>query len=106
MTDQEVLGRIKAIADRLRIAYHAQTVILFGSSARGEASDDSDTDLLVIAPTQERFFERSATVLGLVRDLYSGLALSPIVLTPDELRQRLDRGDPFVKEIVGEGVTV
>ena len=106
MTDQEVLGRIKAIADRLRTAYHAQRVILFGSSARGEASDDSDTDLLVIAPTQERFFERSATVLGLVRDLYPGLALSPIVLTPAEVRQRLDRGDPFVTEIVGEGVAV
>ena len=106
MTDQETLERIKAIADRLRDVYRAQRVILFGSSARGGASPDSDTDLLVIAPTQERFFERSATVLGLVRDLYSGLALSPIVLTPDELRQRLDRGDPFVKEIVEEGVPV
>jgi predicted nucleotidyltransferase len=106
MSEQEVMERIKAIAERLRGTYHAQRVILFGSVIRGEASADSDTDLLIIAPTQEPFFARSATVLGLVRDLYPGLALSPIVLTPEEVRHRLDRGDPFVQEIVGIGVSV
>lgn len=106
MTDREVLGRIKAIAERLKTAYHAEQVILFGSSAKGQASTGSDTDLLVVAPTQERFFERSATVLGLLRDLYPGLALSPIVLTPEELQERLDRRDPFVQEIIGEGLAI
>ena len=106
MTDPRTLQRVKAVADRLRTHYHAQSVILFGSVARGEATGDSDTDLFVIAPTHERFFERSATVLGLVRDLYPGLALAPIVLTPEEVRQRLDRGDPFIREIVSAGMVV
>ena len=104
MTVQGRQERIHAIAERLRREYHAQSVILFGSVSRGEASVDSDTDLLVVAPTHERFLERSATVLGLVRDLYSGLALAPIVLTPDEVRQRLDRGDPFVTDVLETGV--
>ncbi len=93
-----------AIADRLKKDYHAQSVILFGSVGRGEASAESDTDLLVIAPTRQRFCERSATVLGLLRDLYPGLALEPIVLTPEEVRHRLERGDPFVKDIMESGV--
>lgn len=104
MKNQEIMNRIKAIADRLKKEYHAETVILFGSYAKGEASEDSDTDILVIAPTDEKFFERMATVLELVRDLYNGLALSPIVLTSKEVKQRLKMGDPFVKEILEAGV--
>lgn len=104
MSNQETMKRVKAIADRLRKEYHAERVILFGSYARGEASEDSDTDILIISPTNERFFERMATVLKLVRDLYNGLALSPIVLTPDELNQKLNKGDPFVQEILESGV--
>ncbi len=104
MTTQRRTEQIRAIAERLRREYHAQSVILFGSVSRGEVSVDSDTDLLVVAPTHERFLARSATVLSLVRDLYPGLALEPIVLTPEEVRQRLDRGDPFVTDILETGV--
>ena len=43
-------------------------------------------------------------MLGLVRDLYDGLALSLIVLTPKEVKQRLEMGDQFVKEILETGV--
>jgi len=61
-------------------------------------------DILVIAPTNERIFERMATVLRLVRDLYNGLALSPIVLRAEEVAERLKRGDQFVQEILETGV--
>ncbi|HHT9124304.1 MAG TPA: nucleotidyltransferase domain-containing protein [Candidatus Brocadiia bacterium] len=101
---KDVMKRIKAISERLKREYGAQRVILFGSYARGEATEDSDVDILVIAPTTERFFERMATVLAVVRDLYNGLALSPIVLSPKEVAKRLEIGDPFVQEILDEGM--
>ena len=98
------MKRIKAISERLKKEYGARRVILFGSYARGEATEDSDVDILVIAPTKEQFFERMATVLALVRDLYNGLALSPIVLSPEEVVERLKIGDQFVQGILDEGV--
>ena len=104
MTNQEIAARIIAIAHRLKREYHAETVLLFGSHARNEASGDSDVDLFIIAATHERFFERMATVLELVRDLYNGLALSPIVLTPKEVEGKLEIGDQFVQEILETGV--
>jgi len=104
MDREQIHDRLKEIADRLRRDYHAERVILFGSYARGEATEDSDVDLLIIAPTKERFFERMATVLRLVRDLYNGLALSPIVLSPEEVTQRLKMGDQFIQSILEEGV--
>jgi predicted nucleotidyltransferase len=96
--------RLKNIAERLREEYGAQRVILFGSAARGEATEDSDIDLLVISPTAERFYTRMASVLKTVRDISQGIPLSPIVLTPDELKARLDRGDQFIQDIGATGV--
>jgi len=101
---QDVMDRLKVISERLKKEYRAEKVILFGSLARGEATVDSDADILVIAPTNERFFERMATVLEIVRDLYNGLALSPIVLRPEEIAERLKIGDQFVQEILETGV--
>lgn len=96
--------RLKTIADRLRRDYGALRVILFGSAARGEATEHSDIDMLVIAETSERFYERGASVLRTVRELSYGLPLAPIVLTTKELQSRLDRGDQFIAEVVGTGV--
>jgi predicted nucleotidyltransferase len=101
---EEVMERIKVISERLKKDYRAERIILFGSYAMGETTPDSDVDLLVIAPTKEHFFERMASVLALVRDLYDGLALSPIVLRPEEVAQRLRIGDQFVQEILEEGI--
>lgn len=97
-------NRLKVIADRLRRDYGAVRVILYGSTARGEATEHSDIDLLVIAETNERFYERPASVLRAVRELSYALPLAPIVLTAMELQARLDRGDQFVAEVVGTGV--
>jgi len=101
VVDQE---RLKPIADRLRHEYGAVRVILFGSVAHNRATEHSDIDLLVIAETAERFYQRSASVLRVVRDLSYGLPLAPIVLTTKELQTRLDRGDQFLAEVVGTGV--
>ena len=98
--------RLRAIAERLRRDYGAERVLLYGSFARGEAGPDSDMDLLVIAPSRERFFERMASVLRLSRDLRAGLPLSPVVLTPEEVKQRLARGDQFVADILSSGVEI
>ncbi|MBM4046023.1 MAG: nucleotidyltransferase domain-containing protein [Planctomycetes bacterium] len=98
--------RLKAIGERLRRAYHAEKVILYGSCASGRATEDSDIDLLVIAPSSERFFDRMATVLRLIRDLRRGLPVSPIVLSPEELAERQKRNDPFIREILDTGVAL
>jgi len=77
---------------------------LYGSFARAEATEDSDIDLLIVAPTNERFFERMATVRGLIRNLRNGLPISPIVLTPMELEERKRKRDQFIQEILENGI--
>ena len=76
---QELNRQLQTIGKKIKQEYGAERVILFGSYVRGDATEDSDVDLLVVARTKERFFERMATVRRLIRDLRDGLAVSPIV---------------------------
>jgi len=101
---RELNRRLRTIGKKLKKEYQAEKVILFGSYARGDATEDSDIDLLVVAPTKERFFERMATVRRLIRDLRDGLPVAPIVLTAAELEKRKRAGDPFVRDILETGV--
>lgn len=106
MNNEEIISRVKKIAERLKKEYKAEQVILYGSYARGVATEHSDIDILIIAPTEESFYQRMATVLSLVRDLYHGLPISPIVLKPEELEERKRKGDQFIQEIVEKGLKI
>lgn len=44
--DKEILKRMVEISDYLKKEYHAERVILFGSCARGDATEDSDVENL------------------------------------------------------------
>ncbi len=101
---QQVMERLSAISARLKGEYNANRVIVYGSFAKGETTEDSDIDLLIIAPTQERFFGRMATVRRLLRDLRKGLPISPLVLTQEEIDKRIDRGDQFINQILETGM--
>lgn len=101
LPDPTVLGRI---AQRLKNELRAEKVIVYGSVAKGEATRDSDIDLLVIAPGREKAYLRMARVLGAVEDISRGIPLSPIVLTPEEMQERMAQGDAFLRQILEEGV--
>lgn len=103
---REILLRMKRISERLKEKYDANTVILFGSYARGEETEDSDIDLLVIAPSKERFFDRIGSAKRLIRDLRDGLPIAPIVLTPEEAEKRRKIGDQFITDILENGVNI
>jgi len=100
---EPVQRTIEQIAQRLIESYQPQRIILFGSMAYGEPSDDSDIDLLVVKETTESPLERRLRVRRLVADPRRRIPFSPLVLTPDELARRLAAGDAFYQEIVRRG---
>ena len=82
----------------------AQKIILFGSYARGQATPNSDIDLLIIADSQLPRFKRS-------RVLYKNLSPYPfsmdlIVYTPQEIEKGKKSPLSFVSTVLKEGKIV
>jgi len=80
--------------------FSPEKVVLFGSYARGSASEDSDVDLLVIMPHNKRNIEQS---LDITRGIDRSFPLDLIVRKPDEIRKRLRLHDMFLTSILEEG---
>ncbi len=106
MFQTDVQSSLQHIVRQLVESYQPQRIILFGSLAYGEPDEDSDIDLLVIKDTTESPLERRVRVRQLAADPDRRIPFSPLVLTPDELAQRLRMGDAFYQEIVRRGHTL
>jgi hypothetical protein len=58
---------------------------------------------LIVQESSESPLARRVRVRRLVADIDRRMPFSPLVLTPEELQQRLNMGDPFYLEIVSRG---
>src|SRR5512132_3325836 len=94
---------IEKIVRQVVDAYRPEKIILFGSYAYGQPNADSDLDLLIIKKTSERFIDRWTNIRMIVSDPKRSIPFEPLVLTPDELEDRLAMGDQFIEEIITKG---
>ena len=94
---------IQSILLKLIAEYAPQKVILFGSHAYGEPGPDSDIDLLIIKETRERFLDRWVTAQRILTGTHRALAVETLVMTPQEIENRLAVGDQFIAEILEKG---
>ena len=81
--------------------YNPQKVILFGSHAWGKPHKNSDIDLLVIKNTRAGFFERIPKARSYLLNIESPLDI--LVLTPQEVKNKIHSGDLFISEIMDKG---
>jgi predicted nucleotidyltransferase len=92
---------VQNILEQLVRLYKPEKVILFGSLAEGRIHDGTDIDLFIIkSDVPELGVERIRQLDGLIK---YRLATDFIVYRPEEVRQRLKLGDPFVKNILDKG---
>lgn len=83
--------------------YEPKKVILFGSYAYGEPTEDSDVDLLIIKDTDKRPIDRWVEVKRFLRGIAGTLPVAPLVYTEKELEERTAIKDFFVEEILDKG---
>lgn len=98
MTDTKLLEHItQTIVDR----FHPRRIVLFGSHARGEATDDSDLDLFIEMPAAAKPPERAAEVSAIF-----GLrpwSLDVVVYTPEEVERLRGINGTLLAVIEAEG---
>lgn len=75
-----------------------QKIILFGSYAKGNPSDESDVDILIIQKTNKRPVDRIAEVMPLI---WGNIPhVEPQVLTPQEFEQAIRENRFFITQEV------
>lgn len=94
------MNQIEEFGRRVGEEFRAQRVILFGSYARGTAGPDSDVDILVIGPFEGRSADRSVEIRMKLRPSFP---MDLLVRTPEKVRERLEMGDFFMREILDQG---
>jgi predicted nucleotidyltransferase len=93
-------AEIEAFANAIAQKYAPEKIILFGSYAYGHPTPDSDVDLMVIMDHTMRNVEKSIEI-GIA--LRRPFPLDLFVRRPQDIRQRLQMGDQFIREIVERG---
>jgi predicted nucleotidyltransferase len=87
----DILTRgLASLRERIDVAF------VFGSVAGGRQERDSDIDLLVVGNVS------LGEVVAALNALQSqiGREINPKVISPEELRRELAKGNPFLKEVV------
>jgi predicted nucleotidyltransferase len=81
-------------------------VKLFGSKARGDARKDSDIDVLVIISSGD--WHMCDVVYDIATDilLETEVCISPKVISRKEYNNLYNSGNPFIKNVLREGITV
>ena len=92
---------LQNIVRQLIHLYMPQKIILFGSLAKGNIDQGTDIDLFIIKSDVPEFGVDRIRQLDAI--INYRLATDFIVYKPEEVKQRLELGDPFVKSILEEG---
>jgi len=93
-----------SIINTIRDQYKPDKIVIFGSHASGQPTQDSDLDLLVVKETDKPQPQRN---LDVSRLLYPRrLPVDIIVKTPQEIAEESERKNSFIKEILSTGKVV
>jgi predicted nucleotidyltransferase len=94
------MNEIERFGRQIGEEFGAEKVILFGSHAQGTATQDSDVDLLIVASFEGRSVDKSVQIRLKLRPSFP---VDLLVRTPEKIRQRLEMGDQFIKDILQGG---
>ncbi len=81
-------------------------VRLFGSYARGDATDSSDVDLCIVADGAEQQLETSRHLRRAIRHINPKPPLTLLPISPARLREKQHSGDHFFKTVLKEGISI
>lgn len=94
---------IREYSQRIEREFHPNRIVLFGSYARGIPTPDSDVDLLVVMPFTGKPWHAASAIR---RRLQPPFPLDLLVRTPEQVDERLRRGDTYLEALFYEGVVL
>ena len=99
--EQDALANV---ARRLVMEFGAQSVVLYGSAARGEMDRESDIDLMVTLPSVTWEMEKRIGDIAFDAGLEIGRVISMICFSASELSDSPLRSSSFIHNVQTQGV--
>jgi len=103
MPDKKILDKIIECVLKVVIP---DTIILFGSQARGDARPDSDYDILVIKSGLENERKTAQAIYRIFVDIDTPIGVDIIVKTPESVEKNKQMVVSIVKEALKEGIVI
>lgn len=97
------MDRIESLSKRIAEEFRPGRIILFGSYAYGEPTEDSDVDILVIMPFAGKPVHKAIEIRTKIDPRFP---VDLIVRTPQQVQERVAMNDWFMREIVEKGRTL
>jgi len=92
---------LRDIVQRILKVAQPEKIILFGSHARGEATEESDLDILIIQPSDLPRYKRSTPVRLALRGLFPSKDI--VIYTPEEVKDWESASTSFIASALQEG---
>lgn len=96
--------KIKMIVDRVTKNFDPKAIIVFGSAAKGNSTDDSDLDIAIIMDSDLSEHERNVKVRVCIGAI--GMAMDLLVFTPQEIEAERYDESSIISEIMKTGEVV
>ncbi|MCB9365773.1 MAG: nucleotidyltransferase domain-containing protein [Calditrichaeota bacterium] len=94
------LSEIQKFCDEVVEKFHPEKVILFGSYAYGDPTEDSDVDIFVLMDHEGRELDAMTKIRTETQHRFP---MDLVVRSPQTLKQRLEWNDWFLWDIVHKG---
>jgi predicted nucleotidyltransferase len=101
--DREINRKIIKIIHAIKENLNPSKIIIFGSYSRGDYSEISDLDLIIIGNYDIPFFKRIGKVLDLNP---TDLDVEPLVYTEAEITRMIKNKNLFISHVLEEGIEV
>ena len=99
----KIVEKFKALVS-MRVKVHE--VRVFGSRARGDATEESDLDVLVVVDYLDHSIEKYISDCAWESGFSENIIIMPITISIDTLKNSPIRKSSFIKNVYREGITV
>ncbi len=97
---EEFKGRVAR-----ELAGSIEAIVVYGSVARGEATENSDIDLLIVSDEKEEIEDKVLEITYDI-DLKNNTVTTRLYLTPEEMEREVRHGSPFIRDVLAQGVAL
>ncbi len=98
------MRQIEELGRRIAREFDPERVVLFGSHARGDATETSDVDLLVVARISSPKPKRSVPIYSMLRQY--PFSKDILVYTPEEVDEYRHLRASLIRRALDEGVVL